>query len=58
MNLKKLHYAFEIDILDLYANSQDLNPVEHIWHAMKWQLRVPMPLSRNISDQRDRCFNI
>ncbi|GBM45216.1 hypothetical protein AVEN_63828-1 [Araneus ventricosus] len=39
-------------------NSPDLNPMEHIWDVMEWQLRAQTPPCPNISTLRDRCLDI
>ncbi|GBM80699.1 hypothetical protein AVEN_79157-1, partial [Araneus ventricosus] len=39
-------------------NSPDLNPIEHIWDVMEWQLRAQTPPSPNISILCDLCLDI
>ncbi|GBO01653.1 hypothetical protein AVEN_30551-1 [Araneus ventricosus] len=48
----------EIHLMSWPPNSPDLNPMEHIWDAMKRQLRAQTPTCPNISTLRDRCLNI
>ncbi|GFT22270.1 DDE_3 domain-containing protein [Trichonephila clavipes] len=48
----------EFQLMSWLPNSLDLNPIEHIWDVMGWQLSVQRLPIRNISYLRDRCLNI
>ncbi|GBL74628.1 hypothetical protein AVEN_235527-1 [Araneus ventricosus] len=47
-----------IHLMSWPPNSPDLNPMGHIWDAVKQQLRPQTPPCPNISTLRDRCLDI
>ena len=51
-------YDAELHLISWPLSSLDLNLIEHICDGLEWQLRVPIPPSRNILDLHDYCLNI
>ncbi|GBM40355.1 hypothetical protein AVEN_85411-1 [Araneus ventricosus] len=51
-------HTAEFHLMPWPPNSPNLNPMEHIWDVMEWQLRAQTPPCANISTLRDRCLDI
>ncbi|GBM19806.1 Transposable element Tcb2 transposase [Araneus ventricosus] len=48
----------EFHLMSWPPNSSDLNPMEHIWDVMEWQLRAQTPPCLNILTLHDCCLDI
>ncbi len=41
-----------IPVLAWLAYSPDMSPIEHVWHALYWRIRQPVPIPANIQKLR------